>query len=101
MTYTNLLRRPIRELTQQVENMQNIGAATERLRELRAIRSKILDGPGARSPAGPLALAFEDVTFAYKDGEAVLEDDDFDLKPGTVIGLLGRTGSAARPPWRG
>ena len=35
VTYTNLLRRPIRELTQQVENLQNIGAATERLRELR------------------------------------------------------------------
>ena len=32
--YTNLLRRPIRELTQQVENLQNIGAATERLRDL-------------------------------------------------------------------
>ena len=39
--YMNLLRRPIRELTQQVENLQNIGAATERLRELRAIESKI------------------------------------------------------------
>jgi ATP-binding cassette, subfamily B, bacterial len=40
VTYTNLLRRPIRELTQQVENLQNIGAATERLRELRAIQAK-------------------------------------------------------------
>ena len=50
--YTNLLRRPIRELTQQVENLQNIGAATERLRELRAIESKIKDGPGRGYPCG-------------------------------------------------
>ena len=93
VTYTNLLRRPIRELTQQVENMQNIGAATERLRELRAIQPKIVDGPGLVIPSGPLALDFEDVHFAYKDGEKVLEQIQFNLKPGSVMGLLGRTGS--------
>jgi ABC-type multidrug transport system fused ATPase/permease subunit len=93
VTYTNLLRRPIRELTQQVENLQNIGAATERLRELRAIQANIVDGPGADIPAGPLALAFENVHFSYKDGESVLESIHFDLKPGAVLGLLGRTGS--------
>jgi ATP-binding cassette, subfamily B, bacterial len=92
-TYTNMLRRPIRELTQQVENLQNIGAATERLRELRAIKSKITDGPGAELPPGALGLAFKDVDFAYKEGEAVLEQVDFQLKPGAVLGLLGRTGS--------
>lgn len=93
VTYTNLLRRPIRELTQQVENLQNIGAATERLRELRAIEAKIIDGPGAEIPSGPLSLAFENVDFAYKEGETVLEQIDFRLQPGTVLGLLGRTGS--------
>jgi ATP-binding cassette subfamily B protein len=93
VTYTNLLRRPIRELTQQVENMQNIGAATERLIELRAIKPKILDGEREIIPAGALALEFEDVHFAYKDGESVLNSIKFDLKPGKVMGLLGRTGS--------
>ena len=93
VTYTNLLRRPIRELTQQVENMQNIGAATERLRELRAIHPKILDGDRETIPTGALSLGFEDVIFAYKDGEPVLNEIKFDLKPGKVMGLLGRTGS--------
>ena len=51
VTYTNLLRRPIRELTQQVENLQNIGAATERLRELRNIEAKITDGSGDNEQA--------------------------------------------------
>jgi ATP-binding cassette subfamily B protein len=91
--YTNLLRRPIRELTQQVENLQNIGAATERLRELRAIESKLKDGPGADIPADALALAFEDVHFSYKEDEPVLEGINFQLEPGRVLGLLGRTGS--------
>jgi ABC-type multidrug transport system fused ATPase/permease subunit len=93
VTYTNLLRRPIRELTQQVENLQNIGAATERLRELRAIRAKINDGPGAEFAPGALDLSFENVHFSYKEGETVLREIDFHLKPGTVMGLLGRTGS--------
>ena len=93
VTYTNLLRRPIRELTQQVENLQNIGAATERLRELRAIEAKIVDGVGTELDSGALGLAFENVDFAYKEGEQVLAGIDFNLQPGTVLGLLGRTGS--------
>ncbi len=91
--YTNLLRRPIRELTQQVENLQNIGAATERLRELRAIESKINDGPGAEIPEGAVSLGFEDVSFSYLDDEPVLERINFQLEPKRVLGLLGRTGS--------
>ncbi len=91
--YTNLLRRPIREITQQVENLQNIGAATERLSDLRAIETKIEDGAGANIPAGPLGLAFDRVSFAYVDDEPVLHDLSFDLQPGGVLGLLGRTGS--------
>lgn len=91
--YTNLLRRPIRELTQQVENLQNIGAATERLRDLRAIKSVLKDGPGADIPGEALALSFENVHFSYKEDEPVLEEINFQLEPGKVLGLLGRTGS--------
>ena len=91
--YTNLLRRPIREITQQIESLQNIGAATERLRDLRAFKTKILDGPGAEIPCCPVSLAFKDVHFAYIDDEPVLNGINFDLEPGGTLGLLGRTGS--------
>lgn len=91
--YTNMLRRPIRELSQQVENLQNIGAATERLRDLRAIQAQITDGPGAEIAPGALSLSFEDVHFAYAEDEPVLQGIHFSLQPGRVLGLLGRTGS--------
>ena len=91
--YVNSLRRPIRELTQQVENLQNIGAAVERLIELRGIESKLKDGPGAFIPTGPLTLDFEEVSFSYKEEERVLEKLSFSLEKGKVLGLLGRTGS--------
>ena len=91
--YVNLLGRPIRELTQQAENIQNIGAATERLAELRAIENKLEDGHGADIPQGDLALSFDNVDFSYVEEEPVLHNIDFHLQPGKVIGLLGRTGS--------
>jgi ATP-binding cassette subfamily B protein len=91
--YINLLGRPIRELTQQTENLQNIGAVTERLADLNAITSKTVDGPGALIPQGALALVFDDVTFGYNADEPVLKKVSFELAPGQVMGLLGRTGS--------
>jgi ABC-type multidrug transport system fused ATPase/permease subunit len=91
--YVNLLGRPIHGLSYQVENMQNVGASTERLAELRCLESEIQDGPGVDVPLGPLSLAFNDVSFAYVQGDAVLKDLSFRLEPGTVMGLLGRTGS--------
>jgi len=91
--YTNLLGRPIRELTQQAENVQNIGASTERLAELRAIKPQTLDGPGANLAAGPAHVSFDEVSFSYVKDEPVLRDLAFSLAPGHVMGLLGRTGS--------
>jgi len=91
--YVNLLGRPIRELTQQAESIQNVGAATERLADLRAVESKLEDGSGAPLPEGPLGLVFDHVDFSYVEEEPVLRDVTVDLKPGTVLGLLGRTGS--------
>jgi ATP-binding cassette subfamily B protein len=93
VNYLNTLRRPIRELTQQVENLQNIGAATERLIELRAVQSKLQDGFGAVLPDSALSLAFQDVGFSYVDGDHVLDAVSFELQPGKALGLLGRTGS--------
>jgi ATP-binding cassette subfamily B protein len=93
VNYLNLLRRPIRELTQQVENLQKIGAATERLIELREIPSKLKDGYGALIPDRALSLVFQEVGFAYVEGDQVLDAVSFDLQPGKVLGLLGRTGS--------
>ena len=91
--YVNLLARPIWELARQVENLQGISAAIERLSELRSVSSTLANGPGADVGAGALSLAFEDVGFSYLAEEPVLHNLSFRLKPKRVLGVLGRTGS--------
>jgi ATP-binding cassette subfamily B protein len=91
--YVNLLSHPIRELTRQVEDLQTVGASVQRLTELRGVERVVQDGPGASLPGGALSLAFDGVSFAYAEDEPVLRDLSFRLEPGTVLGLLGRTGS--------
>jgi ABC-type multidrug transport system fused ATPase/permease subunit len=91
--YTNLLVWPIRDLTNQIENLQTIGASTARLNELYAIESKTQDGGGAFVPDGPLSLNFDRVSFAYTEEEPVLCEVSLSLERREVLGLLGRTGS--------
>jgi ATP-binding cassette subfamily B protein len=91
--YVDLLGRPIRELTQQVENLQTVGVSMERVEELLAIQPQIQDGKGTLIPDGMLSVDFEKLSFAYKDDEPVLKDVSFSLEEGKILGLLGRTGS--------
>jgi ATP-binding cassette subfamily B protein len=96
--YLNLLAEPIHELAHHIESFQTIGASVERLIELRRIEQTVKDGPGAAlpgaaMPGGPLSLVLDGVSFAYVEHESVLHDLSLHLRPGKVLGLLGRTGS--------
>jgi ATP-binding cassette, subfamily B, bacterial len=116
--YTELLRQPIEQLRTQLQELQKADAGITRVTELFNTQSKLQEGPGAPIPPGPLAVAFERVSFAYDDGQVasrksqgadkidagtydprpatcdlVLDDICFELKPERVLGLLGRTGS--------
>jgi ATP-binding cassette subfamily B protein len=102
--YSNLIGVPVRQLTDQIGNLQRATAAVQRIAELAQTRSAIEDtgaargGEGVRAAslaAGPLAVELDRVSFAYgdEDGEAVLHDVSLRLEAGKVLGLLGRTGS--------
>jgi ATP-binding cassette, subfamily B, bacterial len=65
----------------------------ERLTEFRNFKAEVIDGSGTDIPARPLELAFNHVTFSYNGNDSVLSGLSFQLKPGSVLGLLGRTGS--------
>jgi len=91
--YINMLEQPIWMLTHQMRNFQSIGACLERLNELRAVKPKVLDGFNGRFPQGSLGVSFNCVSFSYDADERVLDELNFNLEPGQILGLLGRTGS--------
>jgi ABC-type multidrug transport system fused ATPase/permease subunit len=91
--YINLLEEPLWAMTHEIESFQTIGACVERLTEFRKIQPTLKDGATINLPANPLGLTFEKVSFAYNGNDAVLTGLSFQLKPGAVLGLLGRTGS--------
>jgi len=105
--YTELLRRPLEEIGRQVQQLQQASASVARIGELLAVQSHISDGVGQELPPGALPIAFQGVSFGYQDEpstevrglraeeppHSVLSDVSFQLEPGQVLGLLGRTGS--------
>jgi ATP-binding cassette subfamily B protein len=91
--YTQMLQRPLEQINRQMQDFQRAAAGIARILALFAEQAILRDGPGAAFPAGPLAVAVDDVTFRYDEGEPVLQGLSFQLAPGQVLGVLGRTGS--------
>jgi ATP-binding cassette subfamily B protein len=90
--YIELLRRPIDQLRRELEEIQKALASVGRVEALLRLESKLPDGRGVAIPAGPLAVDLDRVSFAY-ESDLVLRDVSLRLAPGTVLGVLGRTGS--------
>ncbi|MBK9926467.1 MAG: ABC transporter ATP-binding protein [Anaerolineales bacterium] len=97
--YINLLEEPFWAMTHEIESFQTIGACVERLTEFRAFKPEQNRSDKTDIGSHPLALTFDDVTFSYvipegnNSTDPVLTRISFDIKPGSVLGLLGRTGS--------
>ena len=96
MQYAGMMAQPIVLIGTQLQQYQTASASLTRIRSLLAIGPELADGPGlgwrAARRAAP-RVGFEAVSFAYRADAPVLGDISIALEPGTVLGLLGRTGS--------
>jgi ATP-binding cassette, subfamily B, bacterial len=92
LQYMFMLQNPIEQITQQMQTLQKAAASIGRINEFFAMTSDLPEGKNLSLPIGAVAISFEKVTFAYDD-KPILKEVNFNLKPGTVLGLLGRTGS--------
>ena len=93
--YAELLRQPLQQIREQITDLQQADAGIERVRALLETESRLPDGGAAKIQPGPLDVRLENVSFSYEDqpDETVLDSISFHLRPGRVMGLLGRTGS--------
>ncbi|ARU60217.1 hypothetical protein CBW65_03450 [Tumebacillus avium] len=90
--YVELLRGPLDQITEEMQDFQKAAASVKRVGELMAVESRERDEGELTLPKGQLGVAFEAVEFGY-GSEAVLQGVSFAVQPGRTLGVLGRTGS--------
>ncbi len=101
LQYAQRFYQPLADLSDKYNILQAAMAASERT-------FRVIDTPsGIVSPEDPYrppvgedgrhavdgALAFEEVDFAYKEGEPVLRDVSFRVEPGETLAIVGHTGA--------
>jgi ATP-binding cassette, subfamily B, bacterial len=115
--YTTMMRRPLQSIGFQLRNFQNATAGIWRIHELMNIQPTVAepDEPVVLVANGgkePLGVQYDHVSFRYDDMPSsellalakreqqqqgqdalILDDVSFNLAPGNILGLLGRTGS--------
>jgi ABC-type multidrug transport system fused ATPase/permease subunit len=88
-----MLRLPTEQIRNEVQDLQQADASMARVEALLSTAPRVVDGSGVGLPPGPLAVELDNVSFGYAEDVPVLRDVSVMLKPGRVLGVVGRTGS--------
>ena len=92
--YTFLLLGPVWQIVNSFSELQRSLAAMERVFDVLAMDDDKPDRPGARdAPRMVRELRFEDVEFAYREGQPVVRDFAVAVPGGAVVALVGRSGA--------
>jgi ABC-type multidrug transport system fused ATPase/permease subunit len=86
---------PVQMGTQVLTDAQNAIAGWRRVIGILETPADVVD-PGATGtvlPEGPVAVEFDDVSFAYPGGVPVLHGVSVTIRPGTKMAIVGETGS--------
>lgn len=91
--YTVNIYGPIRNLMNINSSVQVSLAAAERLQALLHEPVEVKDPPDACDAALKGAVQFRDVSFAYPNGVQALKAVTFEVKPGTMVAIVGESGA--------
>ncbi len=94
MGYLTALYGPLKTLSKNIAKLQNALAGMERTFSLLDEVPDVAERPDARPLSRASgAVAFCDVSFAYRKDRPVLHDVSFEVEPGTRLGISGTTGA--------
>ena len=116
--YVGMLSNPLQSIRGQAEDLQQASANIQRINELFALQPQVVDPvhvdevPPKILPGGPLSVSFQEVSFQYDDNRngngtsetnrseqgKALSGVSFEIQPGRVLGILGRTEELGRHP---
>lgn len=92
--YVNQVYKPIRQLVKLVTRFSRSMASAARIDEILELAPEIEDSPDAIAAANLQGrIAFENVSFDYGEGKAVLEEVSFSIAPGERVALTGISGA--------
>ncbi|MFV9645319.1 MAG: ABC transporter ATP-binding protein [Desulfobacterales bacterium] len=98
IAYMKMFFRPIRDIAEKYNIMQNAMASAERIFQILDNKESMpqpVVSPGCKAPFLEKIheIAFEDVSFGYVTDETVLKEICFKLVAGETVAVVGRTGS--------
>jgi ATP-binding cassette subfamily B multidrug efflux pump len=94
LAYMRMFFRPIRDLAEKYNILQNAMASAERIFLLMDTRADTVFDPRTEQIPGPLKqIRLASVSLAYNAGEPVLEEIDLTIDAGQTIAIVGATGS--------
>jgi ATP-binding cassette subfamily B protein len=93
LMYAQRFFRPISDMSEKFNVLQAAMASSERIFGVLDTPVDITSPREPASPRGPGVIAFEHVTFGYRDGEPVLRDVSFRIERGERVAIVGATGA--------
>ena len=102
LQYSQRFFRPISDMSEKFNVLQAAMASSERIFRLLDTPVKVQSPmPVQRAPhavpaparSGSGSIVFDDVSFGYTDGELVLRNVSFSVRPGERVGIVGATGA--------
>jgi len=94
LAYLRLLQAPIRSFSRLITKLQQSAAAFERIQEVLATVPEVRDKEGAMIlPPAKGEIIFDDVEFAYEEGQPILQNFNLRIRRNQITALVGSSGS--------
>lgn len=92
LAYINNFYNPLRQLAMLWSNLQVALAGWDRIAQILAMNTDLTVHPSTTRGKNNALVAFNNVTFAYPNGQAVLHNISFELHAGKTYAFVGPTG---------
>lgn len=93
LSYVGMLYRPVSELISVVQQILPAKVGIRRVFEIMDMEPEVTDRPDGSRETIRGEVVFNDVSFAYAQGDQVLTDVSFRAEPGEVVAFVGPSGS--------
>jgi ATP-binding cassette, subfamily B, bacterial len=92
--YLGKMYKPMQDISKTIDAYSKAATGFDRIQEILRVDDEVHDRPRARkAPRFKGQIDFEQVRFAYKEGEPILRDINLHIDHGTMVALVGPTGA--------